>query len=234
MIFIILNHSGRHKTDLYDDQKTDNTSTARNLFTSIRAENRNRWNRQYGLITVYRLFSSFFGKILSTVIIARMTADEMFRFQRINVLWTKENGYLPSSAQDNGSGTLRLIGVQPSDSGVYICTANDGYSSFSDKKTLRIIGTNIEHLNIIVFSIVIIHLNSCDTELFLNKTKKNYCSLYLLFFFNYSVYSLTIRTIDDNSKTDTGRIRNLHHDRRLGWDCGCRCSSKIQMWCQVV
>lgn len=90
-------------------------------------------------------------------------ADEMFNFQRINVVWTKESGYLPSNAQDNGAGTLYITNVQPSDSGVYICTANDGYSSFSDKKTLRIIGTNIKHFNITVFFFAIFRFNFYDT-----------------------------------------------------------------------
>ncbi|XP_050052982.1 basement membrane-specific heparan sulfate proteoglycan core protein-like isoform X1 [Aphis gossypii] len=61
------------------------------------------------------------------------------RSQRINITWSKEDGYLPSDrTQDNGSGYLYITSVEPSDSGVYICTATDGYSSFSDKKILRI------------------------------------------------------------------------------------------------
>jgi len=51
---------------------------------------------------------------------------------------------LPSDrTQDNGSGYLYITSVEPSDSGVYICTATDGYSSFSDKKILRIAGKNV-------------------------------------------------------------------------------------------
>lgn len=38
--------------------------------------------------------------------------------------------------------------MEPSDSGVYICTATDSYSSFSDKKILRIRGMNIDCLEI--------------------------------------------------------------------------------------
>ncbi|XP_060879809.1 basement membrane-specific heparan sulfate proteoglycan core protein isoform X8 [Metopolophium dirhodum] len=61
------------------------------------------------------------------------------RSQRISITWSKEDGYLPSDrTQDNGSGYLYITSVEPSDSGVYICTASDGYSSFSDKKILRI------------------------------------------------------------------------------------------------
>jgi hypothetical protein len=61
------------------------------------------------------------------------------RSQRISITWSKEDGYLPSDrTQDNGSGYLHITSVEPSDSGVYICTASDGYSSFSDKKILRI------------------------------------------------------------------------------------------------
>ncbi|XP_025416415.1 basement membrane-specific heparan sulfate proteoglycan core protein isoform X4 [Sipha flava] len=61
------------------------------------------------------------------------------RTQRIRISWSKEDGYLPSNrAQDNGSGDLYITNIEPADSGVYICTANDGYSSFNDRKTLRI------------------------------------------------------------------------------------------------
>lgn len=66
-------------------------------------------------------------------------------FQQIRLSWSKEDGQLPPSnrARDTGSGDLYITSAEPSDSGVYICTATDGYSSFSDKKILRIEGTNL-------------------------------------------------------------------------------------------
>lgn len=63
----------------------------------------------------------------------------------MRISWSKEDGYLPSNrAQDNGSGELYITNIEPTDDGVYICTANDGYSSFSDKKVLRVPGTKFQ------------------------------------------------------------------------------------------
>lgn len=63
---------------------------------------------------------------------------------------------MPSErTQDNGSGYLYITSVEPSDSGVYICTASDGYSSFSDKKTLKIAGKNI-NINLLVYIIKVL------------------------------------------------------------------------------
>lgn len=49
---------------------------------------------------------------------------------------------MSNRAKDIGSGYLNITNVEPSDSGVYICTATDGYSSFSDNKILRVEGMN--------------------------------------------------------------------------------------------
>lgn len=50
---------------------------------------------------------------------------------------------MPDRAKDTGTGVLYIPSVEQSDAGVYVCTATDGYSSFSDKKILRITGTNV-------------------------------------------------------------------------------------------
>lgn len=56
--------------------------------------------------------------------------------------WTRENGSLPvNKAIDNGSGYLLFKNLDTSDSGVYVCTASDGYSAISEKKTLAVGGT---------------------------------------------------------------------------------------------
>lgn len=55
--------------------------------------------------------------------------------------WSKESENLPKNrAIDNGSGYLTITRVDVSDSGVYVCTASDGYSSISEKKTLAVGG----------------------------------------------------------------------------------------------
>lgn len=60
--------------------------------------------------------------------------------------WTREGGNLPAGrAIDNGLGYLLFSNLDTSDSGVYVCTASDGYSAISEKKTLAVGGTN-EHL----------------------------------------------------------------------------------------
>lgn len=58
--------------------------------------------------------------------------------------WTKEGGSLPSKRViDNGIGYLTFNNVDTSDSGVYVCTASDGYSAISEKKTLAVGGIKI-------------------------------------------------------------------------------------------
>lgn len=57
--------------------------------------------------------------------------------------WTREGGSLPANrVVDNGSGYLLFRNAQTSDSGVYVCTASNGYSSVSKKKTLAVGGMN--------------------------------------------------------------------------------------------
>jgi hypothetical protein len=57
--------------------------------------------------------------------------------------WTKEDGDLPiNRVIDNGKGYLLFTNVDVSDSGVYVCTASDGYSVISEKKTLAVGGIN--------------------------------------------------------------------------------------------
>ncbi|XP_050533162.1 basement membrane-specific heparan sulfate proteoglycan core protein-like isoform X14 [Daktulosphaira vitifoliae] len=61
------------------------------------------------------------------------------RSASVNITWSKENGYLPlRRSKDSGTGSLLLVNVEPSDAGTYVCTASDGYSSFSDKKILNV------------------------------------------------------------------------------------------------
>lgn len=56
--------------------------------------------------------------------------------------WTREGGSLPvNRAIDNGLGYLLFKNLDTSDSGVYVCTASDGYSAISEKKTLAVGGT---------------------------------------------------------------------------------------------
>lgn len=58
--------------------------------------------------------------------------------------WTREGGSLPANRViDNGSGYLYFKNVDISDSGVYVCSASDGYSSISKKKTLAVGGIKI-------------------------------------------------------------------------------------------
>lgn len=55
--------------------------------------------------------------------------------------WTKEKGNLTvQRATEIDLGYLEIKHVETSDSGVYVCTASDGYSAISQKKTLAVGG----------------------------------------------------------------------------------------------
>lgn len=70
----------------------------------------------------------------------------------MSIKWTREGGSLPANrAIDNGLGYLTIIKLEPSDSGVYVCTASDEYSSISGKKTLAVGG--IEKTEFIRFNV---------------------------------------------------------------------------------
>lgn len=75
-----------------------------------------------------------------------MTNDP-FNLKVTKITWTKEEGYLPDRAQYAGQGTLYIPNADPTDGGVYVCTATDGYSSFSDKKIIRVPGISRFYYN---------------------------------------------------------------------------------------
>ncbi|CAG7838540.1 unnamed protein product [Allacma fusca] len=60
---------------------------------------------------------------------------------QLRVNWSKENGVIPSArARDDGLGLLIIDGVLPSDSGTYLCSVTDGYSSNVDRAVLTVAG----------------------------------------------------------------------------------------------
>ncbi|XP_066985998.1 basement membrane-specific heparan sulfate proteoglycan core protein [Macrobrachium rosenbergii] len=68
---------------------------------------------------------------------ARTITDQ----RRVPVTWSKLDGVLPyARSSDNRQGLLEITQIQPSDSGVYICTASDGYIVFTQNATLRVQG----------------------------------------------------------------------------------------------
>ncbi|KAG5900605.1 hypothetical protein JTB14_017460 [Gonioctena quinquepunctata] len=57
---------------------------------------------------------------------------------RSNIIWRKADGELPSRAIDNGRGILVITNLKISDSGRYICEANDGYSIVTSSVNLNV------------------------------------------------------------------------------------------------
>ncbi|XP_075211994.1 terribly reduced optic lobes isoform X4 [Lycorma delicatula] len=57
----------------------------------------------------------------------------------ISIEWSKDGGELPRGrTADDGQGNLVITDIKPSDSGVYICTAGDGYSFVTERATLNV------------------------------------------------------------------------------------------------
>lgn len=63
-----------------------------------------------------------------------------FYFQRsVYLQWSKDGGELPRGrAADDRQGNLVITDIKASDSGVYICTASDGYSFVTERATLNV------------------------------------------------------------------------------------------------
>lgn len=62
-------------------------------------------------------------------------------FQPVNVRWSKEGAGrtpLPSHVMDDGTGVLIIRGASYSDSGVYVCTANDNFNIVTSRATLTV------------------------------------------------------------------------------------------------
>uniref|UniRef100_A0ABL0EJV2 Basement membrane-specific heparan sulfate proteoglycan core protein n=1 Tax=Rhodnius prolixus TaxID=13249 RepID=A0ABL0EJV2_RHOPR len=65
------------------------------------------------------------------------TADSVFG-RPVRIIWSKDDGQLSGDRlRDDGYGNLEIVNAQESDSGVYICTAYDGYTT--DTALVRIV-----------------------------------------------------------------------------------------------
>ena len=59
----------------------------------------------------------------------------------MRIYWRKEAGELPPGRHmDDNNGILVIINIQISDSGVYVCHADDGHVIMTDKTTLTVGG----------------------------------------------------------------------------------------------
>nr|QYB17310.1 heparan sulfate proteoglycan [Laodelphax striatellus] len=61
----------------------------------------------------------------------------------VSLKWSKDGGELPRGRyDDNMQGLLTISNIRPSDSGVYICTASDGYSFVTEQARLYVEDTH--------------------------------------------------------------------------------------------
>lgn len=58
--------------------------------------------------------------------------------QPAQIHWSKDGGPLPDSAIDDGRGFLIITNLKVSDSGRYICEAEDGYSIVTKDITVTV------------------------------------------------------------------------------------------------
>ncbi|KAK7791103.1 hypothetical protein R5R35_012915 [Gryllus longicercus] len=66
-------------------------------------------------------------------------SGESVRRVPVKVSWSKESGELPRGrAIDDGRGLLIITRVEPPDSGVYICSVDDGYEVATQRATLNV------------------------------------------------------------------------------------------------
>ena len=70
----------------------------------------------------------------------------IFYFQRpLKLNWYKEGGELPRDrASDNRQGLLVITNLRPEDSGIYVCTADDGLNVVTERATLNVGGRYLE------------------------------------------------------------------------------------------